>query len=325
MQVMLSYGLSSAPFGAPLQEVYAAVLDQCTWLEALDVDDVRVAFPEGHGSEDGSSPSPIVIAAAVAGRTRRVRITLGAVVAPLHHPIRLAEELAMLDLISRGRVSIILAAGYRETDSNMYGIDSSDRAQLVEEAVDTMKKAWTGEPFEFRGTEVMVSPRPLQRPHPPIYLGGSSNAMARRAARIADGFVGGVEQTDVYRAECVRLGREPSNVERVAAYPPKVALITHDPEAGWAKFGRYAFHTTNAGATWTGKAPGPGAARAVADLDALRASGQFLVLTPKECVDLCRRQGTITLTPLVAGFSPKLAQESLDLFAEAVVPQLADV
>ena len=326
MQVTLSYGLSSSPFGAQLDELHAAVLDQCAWLDGLGVDLVRVAFPENHGRIDGGSPSPIVIASAVAARTTRVQITLGAVVAPLYHPIRLAEELAVLDLISGGRVSLILAAGYVETDCEMFGIAASDRPRLIEEAVDTLKKAWTGEPFEFRGKRVLVTPRPNQRPHPPIYLGGSSNAMARRAARIADGFLGGPEQTAAYRNECRRLGCQPSDVAHVAAYPPKVALITDDPDHAWSVFGSYALHAANAaGRQWTDKAPGPGALRPAEDVEALRASGQFLVLTPDECVDLCRRQGTITLTPLVGGFPPHLAQASLDLFETEVVPHLKGV
>lgn len=322
MQVFLSHGMSSSPFGASMPELYGAVLDQCAWLDGLAVDEARVAFPEGHGSADGSCPSPIMMGTAVAGRTRRVQITLGAVVAPLHHPIRLAEELAVLDLVSGGRVAVILAAGYRDVDSAMFGISPSDRPRLVEEAVDTMKKAWTGEPFEFRGQQVRVSPRPARGPDLPVYLGGSSNAMARRAARIADGFIGGVAETEVYREECRRLGRTPTEASHVAAYPPKVAMITEDPDAGWAAFGEYAMYVAGGGGKWKGKAPGPGAVRPAEDLAALRASGQFLVLTPQECIELCRRQGTITLTPLVGGFPPELAEQSLELFASKVVPHI---
>lgn len=325
MEVILQAEMSTSPFGASLEEMYAAVLDQCTWLDGLGVDVARVQFPEGHSSATGGCPSPIGWANAVAGRTKRVQITL-TVLAPLYHPVRLAEELAVLDMISRGRVTVIVAAGHQDADCDTFGFDRADRPRMVEEAVDTMKKAWTGEPFEFRGHTVRVSPRPMRGAEMPIYLGGSSKAMARRAARIADGYLGGDEQTSVYREECLRLGKTPGYGTNLAAYPPKVVMITEDPDAGWEVFGEYGFYATNGGRvskTASGRPIGPAAPQPVASRDALRAAGHFLILTPDECVDLCRRQGHITLQPCIAGFPPSLAQASLDLFAAKVVPHVA--
>lgn len=116
-----------------------------------------------------------------------MRIT-AVILLPLYHPVRLAEELAILDLVSKGRAGFILAAGYRKEEFDTFGLSLADRGRLMEEGVDVLKKAWTGEPFEFRGEKTLVTPRPFRRPRPPIILGGSSHAAAKRAAQIADGF-----------------------------------------------------------------------------------------------------------------------------------------
>ena len=145
------------------------MLDQCAWLDALDVDAARVYFSEHHGSEDGGSPSPIVVASAVAARTRRLAITVGAILAPLYHPIRLAEDLAVLDLVSGGRLTVILAAGYRDADRVLLGVEPVDRPGRVEEAVATLSRAWSGSirvtgPPRGRDTSSATAPAPAHLP-----------------------------------------------------------------------------------------------------------------------------------------------------------------
>src|SRR5919106_2090746 len=145
----LRYDLRAPAFGAPAEALYRAALDQCAWAE--DHGFAMVSLSEHHGSDDGYCPSPLVMAAAIAGRTRRMRILIAALVLPLYDPIRLAEDLAVLDLASGGRIDLIAGAGYRHEELAMFGRDMDERVALFEEALDVLRAAWSGEEFDFRG------------------------------------------------------------------------------------------------------------------------------------------------------------------------------
>src|SRR5207244_596809 len=124
-----------------------------------------------------------------AARTTNVRFMVAALVAPFYDPLRLAEDMVVLDHLSRGRVDFIVAGGYVREEFAMFGVPMGERAQRVEETVATLRAAFAGEPFEFRGRTVQITPQPYQSGGPSITLGGSSEPAARRAARIADGFI----------------------------------------------------------------------------------------------------------------------------------------
>jgi alkanesulfonate monooxygenase SsuD/methylene tetrahydromethanopterin reductase-like flavin-dependent oxidoreductase (luciferase family) len=144
--------------GTPMSERYAAALDMAEWADGLGA--VAITLSEHHGSEDGYLPSALTMAAAVAARTRNARLTIAAIVAPLHDPIRLAEEAAIVDLISGGRLDLILVNGYVAGEFEMFGVPLGERVRRTVEAVEVLRKAWTGEPFEYRGRTVRVTPRP---------------------------------------------------------------------------------------------------------------------------------------------------------------------
>ena len=127
---ILRFDLRSAPsFGAPHPDIYSGALDMCEWADNLAGHQVQVLLHEHHNAEDGYSPSPIVFAAAVAGRTQNVGINIAAIILPLHNPIRLAEDLAVLDLVSRGRAGWVFAVGYRREEYAMMGVDIDRRAR----------------------------------------------------------------------------------------------------------------------------------------------------------------------------------------------------
>ena len=100
-------------------------------------------------------------AGAVAAATKRINITIAALVGGLHHPIRLAEDLAVLDHLSDGRLMVVLGIGYRTIEFEVFGAARARRGPLLEELVAVLRQAWTGEPFDFRGTTVVVRPKPL--------------------------------------------------------------------------------------------------------------------------------------------------------------------
>src|SRR5262249_60340246 len=157
---------------------------------------------EHHGVDDGSLPAPLTLAAAIAGRTRRININIAALLVPLHDPVRLAEELAVLDLASGSRVGFVAGLGYREEEFAMAGVDRKARGRLLEEYVQVLRQAWTGEPFEWHGRTIRVTPRPCSEPL--MLVGGSTAAAARRAARLRLGFfpaIGDAHLADVYHDE----------------------------------------------------------------------------------------------------------------------------
>ena len=126
----LRYDMRSPDFGAPAPLLYQAALEQSAWAEErLRVDAVSVS--EHHHCEDGYCPSPLVLAAGIAGATTRAAITVAATVVPLHDPVRLAEDIAVAGLISGGRLVIVLAAGYRPVEFDMLGRDFDSRGRVA--------------------------------------------------------------------------------------------------------------------------------------------------------------------------------------------------
>src|SRR5881396_2743335 len=157
-------------------ELYAACLEQCAWADRLGLD--FVVLSEHHGVDDGYLPAPLTLAAAIAGRTKSIRINVAAVLVPLHDPVRLAEQLAVLDLASGSRVGLIAGLGYRHEEFAMAGVDRAERGRLLEEYLAVMRQAWTGEPFRWRGRTVRVTPKPASPP-----IGGSTEKAACGASR----------------------------------------------------------------------------------------------------------------------------------------------
>src|SRR5256714_12694982 len=137
----LRYDLRAPSWGSATHaEMYAACLDQARWGDERGID--FVILSEHHGAEDGYVPAPVTMAAAVAGRTRRIGINIAAILVPLHDPVRLAEELAVPDLASGGRGSVVAGRGYRYEEFEMAGIDRKQRRELVEGEVDVMLEGW---------------------------------------------------------------------------------------------------------------------------------------------------------------------------------------
>jgi alkanesulfonate monooxygenase SsuD/methylene tetrahydromethanopterin reductase-like flavin-dependent oxidoreductase (luciferase family) len=248
-------------------------------------------------------------------------IRLSLVLLPLYDPLRAAEDLAVLDLVSQGRLRLTVGLGYREEEYAQFGVNIKRRPSLMEEAVKTLKSAWTGEPFPFRGRMVRILPRPAQRPRPQIFMGGASPASAERAARIADGYEPLAPRLyEIYLDHLRVLGKPPpDDASRIGS--ASYVYLAEDPERVWARIAPHAMHDANEYARWIGNRRGP--FQPVSDAAELRARGIYRVVTPEECLALARATDGLTFKPLVGGLDPEVAWESLQLFADKVLPHLS--
>jgi alkanesulfonate monooxygenase SsuD/methylene tetrahydromethanopterin reductase-like flavin-dependent oxidoreductase (luciferase family) len=219
-----TYYFLQAPPSVAHPDVVRHEIEQMTWTEELGFDSVWLT--EHHFIDYGLSVSPAGLAAAAAMRTRRVRIGLAAAILPFHDPVRLAEELAIVDILSEGRLDVGVGRGNRPVEFEGYRVPQIENRERFEECLAIMLKAWTTERFAFAGRhfnipEVRVIPKPLQRPHPPVYVVCTSpdtiEATAQRGAPMLNSLLrGGVEQLvrsrDTYVKACEKAGRSVAEI-----------------------------------------------------------------------------------------------------------------
>jgi probable F420-dependent oxidoreductase len=172
---------------------YRDALEEAVQGEELGFDSVWME--EHHAVVDHYWPSPITVLAGFATRTSKVILGTDILVAPFYHPVRLAEDIALLDVMSGGRAVLGVAIGYKPDEFALYGTDLARRGARFEEQLAIVKGLWTRETFSFRGTyyqiEGRLEPRPITKPHPPIWIGGWGDLTLRRAATLADNWVPG--------------------------------------------------------------------------------------------------------------------------------------
>jgi alkanesulfonate monooxygenase SsuD/methylene tetrahydromethanopterin reductase-like flavin-dependent oxidoreductase (luciferase family) len=305
-------------------EIYTAAMDQFRWADEQGFHLAVVS--EHHGMGDGWLPAPLTVAAAIAAATKQIRVFLSAVLLPLHDPIRVAEQLVVLDHLSRGRVSTVLGAGYRPEEFAMADVDVKRRGRILEEHIQVLQRAFTGEPFEYEGREVVVTPKPFTDPHPPIFVGGGVEVAARRAARLRLPMMpmhGDPQLEAWYRDEAAKTGFEGGFVVRPSG--PTFVHVTRDPDATWEQIGPYVLDEAQTyEAIQTGGQHSAPMVHAE-DIEDLKASPQVLVGPPEEVIDRAHNLaagGALTFNPLAGGLPPALAWESLELFAAEVLPAL---
>jgi alkanesulfonate monooxygenase SsuD/methylene tetrahydromethanopterin reductase-like flavin-dependent oxidoreductase (luciferase family) len=307
------------PGSAP--DLYAAALEMAAWAEEHGA--AAVVCSEHHASADGYLPAPLLLASAIAARTARIPIQVAALLVPLHDPIELAEQMAVLDLISRGRVSYVCAVGYRPEEYAMFGRDMKRRGRRMEESLAVLRRAWTGEPFAYEGRPVCVTPRPVTPGGPLLLMGGNSEAVARRAARLGMGMLtqgGDPRLAEVYRAACAEHGTTPGLFLNPTREVPTSCFVAADPERAWRELGPYLLHDAQMYAAWMGEDEAISKSQA-SDVAALRReNGAYRILTPEQAIALIRRNGMLMLQPLCGGLPPKLAWPSLELLASKVLP-----
>jgi alkanesulfonate monooxygenase SsuD/methylene tetrahydromethanopterin reductase-like flavin-dependent oxidoreductase (luciferase family) len=319
----LRFDMRAPESGAPIGELYAAALDMAEWAERNGC--LALLVSEHHASPDGYLPAPLLLASALASRTRTTSIQVAALLLPLHDPIELAEQMAVLDVLSGGRVSYVCAVGYRPEEYAMFGRDMAGRGRRMEVCLEALRQAWTGEPFDFEGRAVRVTPKPTTLGGPMLLMGGGDPRVIRRAAKFGMGVIaqgGPAELETIYREACAELGTQPGLFVNPTPDTATSTFVAEDVDRAWDELGPYLLHDARMYDAWLAGASAASGSRATT-VDALRAeNGNYRILTPDEAIEGVRGGGLLLLQPLCGGLPPQLAWRHLEVLEKRVLPAL---
>jgi len=334
MKFGLWYDFRNPPrWRRPYDELYRESLEQIAWAESAGFESVWLS--EHHVTDDGYMPSLFPMLAAIAARTSSLRIGTAVLLAPFQQPIRFAEDAAVVDQLSGGRLELGIGLGYRIAEFEALGVPKGERASRTEDLIETARLAWSGEPFTFKGRHwqyegVQVTPPPTQPDGPPLWLAGSAPAAAKRAGRLGCHFMpdAGVPPAVValYETTLAEHGH-PATARRVAINPS--IHVCEDPQQGWDAVKEHYLYSYNCYRQWYAEG-GESTASTLDDPDELPRD-RYLVGTPDDIV-----AAILALHEQVAfdrlffwarppGLSREESCRSLELFAREVIPRLAEL
>jgi probable F420-dependent oxidoreductase len=314
---------------------FGEAIEEATLAERMGFDSVWIAE---HHNYDGYVGSVFVALAAIAARTERITIGPYVLIVPFYHPVHVAEDAAMLDRIARGRTVLGVGLGYVEEEFASFGIPYKERTTRLEEGVEVVRKLWTGdnvvhEGKHFRFPKTSIYPKPLQKPHPPIWVGAWVPKALERAARIGDAWVPGPTANLEQLRECYRTYRQArrgfGKLEREPEVPgAREVFVALTKEQAWEDAGRplhQFYKDTYLG--WPHPFLGGGKDMPVRDLF----DNRFIIGTPDEAVRQIERfHKELGLNHLICrmrvpGITREAALGSLRLFAEEVIPALSSL
>lgn len=309
---------------AQIADQYGTAIEMARWVD--DKGPATIGLSEHHAAEDGYSPSPLVLASAIASATKNVRILIGAALLPLYEPVRLAEDMILLDHISRGRVTYILGIGYRPVEYQLHGLDFHKRGALADEKLgkllDALRQAADAREMP------RVTPPPYTPGRPPIMWGGATEAAARRAGRNGLGFFAQTNTPGVgeaYTRAARDAGLEPGPCVLPSPEMPNIVFVHPDPDVGWPEVGPYLLADAMSYAEWNRDADRPTVSLSNSrTVEALRAEqGAHRVVDINGAVAIAKRWGRLPLHPLCGGCPPALAWTYLRRVVDDVLPALA--
>ena len=311
----------------PWAEVFQALLEQIEYVDTLGFDSIWIT--EHHFVPDGYAPSPVPLLAAIAARTQNVKLGTDILLLPLYHAVKLAEDLATVDLISEGRLMLGIGMGYRDEEFEAFGQTRRERVGRTEEGIDVLRGAWADGPFSYEGQyyklrDVDITPKPVQRPHPPLFLAATSEPAARRAARLDLNLL---PQGDVRVAyepwldELAKRGKQPEDYRIGLIKPWFVADSRADPL--WRRAREHEHYRASVYAPWIKAGGGPG----LPPGDPRPIDQSYLAGPPEQLIEQLEAYRTTTLpatdiigwgTPV--GMEPAEVTPSLERFAKEVIP-----
>lgn len=315
------------------QASFAETLRQCERAEAAGFHSIWLGE---HHNNPVLSPAPLIGLAAVASRTRRIRLGTGVLLLPLYHPMMVAEEGAMVDMISGGRLILGVGAGYAPEEFAAFGYSLKERGGRLEEGAALLRRLWTEENVTHRGKyyqleNATVAPRPVQQPRPPIWFGAWAETAIRRAARLGDGWLIGPSADLEEIAPCAALYRAACNEAGNRA--GEVALFRYIFVANGAKEAISAAGTpfVNAFESMYFRWPHPVVKRPAGEVTIERLAENRIILgDPQSCVEQIKRfHARLGVKYLVcrfsvSGISRDACDRSLELFTREVMPALRD-
>jgi alkanesulfonate monooxygenase SsuD/methylene tetrahydromethanopterin reductase-like flavin-dependent oxidoreductase (luciferase family) len=342
---MINLGLAytfrnPAQWRIPFPELYKAQLRQIVRAEELGYDSVWLT--EHHFLEDGYSCSLLPIAAAIAARTERIRIGTFVILLPLHHPLRVAEDAATVEIISNGRLDLGLGQGYRVEEFEGFGIPRKERGPRLEEGAEIIRRAWTERAFSFDGRftklhNIDLQPRPVQQPHPPIWLAARGPKSIARVGRLGYHFMGtgGADQQQMYDDALRAAGHRVEDF-RIAQMLMVYLAPTRDKAYDIAE--KHVHYMLSSYGEWMGKAsdlPTDAAMRNIPPVEQLRQPevarffGEAVIIgTPDDALRMLETyQHKTRFTHLVIvmqlpGMNFGDGTRSMELFAKEVLPHL---
>jgi alkanesulfonate monooxygenase SsuD/methylene tetrahydromethanopterin reductase-like flavin-dependent oxidoreductase (luciferase family) len=252
-----------------------------------------------------------MLASAVAARTREMAILLAAVTLPLWDPVRLAEEISVLDLISGGRVSYVFGVGHREEEYAHFGVDMAARGGLADEYLRVLIALLRGESVEFRGRQVRVTPRCATPGGPPMMIAGGSKAAVRRAAAHGLSYISQIHRPELrtyYEAQCRKLGTVPGFVQFPVPDSPTVVFVADNVDQAWEQLGPHLLHDAVMAASYRHGDDSVASitpAKTVAELRL--AGGPYRILTLTAATEFVLAGNSLPLHPLCGGIEPEVA------------------
>jgi alkanesulfonate monooxygenase SsuD/methylene tetrahydromethanopterin reductase-like flavin-dependent oxidoreductase (luciferase family) len=318
----MRFDMRAPAWGAPSTALYDAVPEMCAWAEGHG--GLAAVFCEHHGSEDGYLPSPFLLASAAATRTQRLALSL-ILLLPFYEPVRLAEDMAVLDILSGGRASYILALGYRPEEFEQFGVAMKDRGRLADEKLGLLRRLLAGETVIQDGRRITVTPRPLTSGGPGLMWGGGTVAAARRAGRYGLGMMAhaNVEgMQEAYEAACRKHGHEPGPIFLPNRDHPTVVFVADDVDQAWSELGEHLLHDARTYAAWNpGNETSAGFSH-VATVDELReAAASHVIISVPEAISWVRGGQVLSLSPLCGGLPPEVAWPYLKRVGDVVLPE----
>ena len=317
-----------AQWARPWAELYAETLDFISWSETIGFDGAWV--PEHHRAEDGYMPSPLVTLGAIAARTKTLKLGSAVALAPLYHPVRFAEDCAVLDILSNGRLEMALAIGYRRRETQAYGVDFGVRGRRFDEFLEIVRRLWAGETVSFEGKHFAVKDAAIVPRSPrgqiPLYIGGFAEKALERVAKYADGYFGNEEVCGLYAEKLRGQGKDPAAARiRIQGL---FTVVARDPEKAMHELAPYFHHVNNVYGQWLNEDRAIGlddVALKPMSLEDFKASGILQIHTPGEAIDMIRAMQTRIPVEHYMMMAPpglplaKLA-EYAEVFASEVIP-----